>query len=313
MSATIAVTGATGYIGRFVVEILQQRGCTVRALARPVSNRSGFSAPVGWIEGDLRAAEALHTLVAGAEAVVHLAYEHIPGRFRGGEGADLAAWLDANLHGSLRLLSAAHTAGVPRFIFLSSRAVFSHPLPGRQLDETHPTAPDSHYGAYKAAFEGFLDSFAATTGMSTAALRATGVYGITWPVARSKWWEIVRTVVEGGNVSSSRGGTEVHGADIARAVWALLEKDEIGGAYHLSDLYVTQREIVRLARRAANRPGPLPPAPAAPPANLLACRRLGELGIQLGGVPALEATIAAMVQLAVEQRTQGQAAQEPAT
>lgn len=298
MNGSIAVTGATGYVGRFVVDELQRRGCTVRALARPGSDRDGFAAPIEWLEGDLRSPDALAALADGAEAVVHLAYEHVPGRYRGGEGDDLAAWLDANLTGSLRLLMAARDAGVKRFVFLSSRAVFSHTEPGRQLDESHPTAPDSHYGAYKAAVESFLSSFAASGGMTTAALRATGVYGVNRPVERSKWWDIVRTVVAGGEVTSTRGGTEVHGLDAARAVYALLERPDRGGVFHLSDLYVTHRDIVRLARRYAKRPGSLPAAPPAPVANPLACRRLRSLGVTLGGVPLLEATVAQLVQAA---------------
>jgi len=298
MNGIITVTGATGYVGRFVVDELLRRNCAVRALARPGSDRDGFSAPIEWREGDLRSPDALAALAVGAEAIVHLAYEHVPGRYRGGEGADLAAWLDANLIGSLRLLIAARAAGVKRFVFLSSRAVFSRTEPGRLLDESHPTAPDSHYGAYKAAVEAFLNSFAAAGGMTTAALRATGVYGLTRPVERSKWWNIVHTVVAGGQVTSTRGGTEVHGADAARAVYALLERADLGGVFHLSDLYVTHRDIVRLARRYAKRPGLLPAAPSTPIANPLVCRRLHSLGVTLGGVPLLEDTVAQLVQAA---------------
>lgn len=302
MSGVIAVTGAAGYVGRFVTAEVQRRGRNVRGLARPGSDCSGFAFPIEWIEGDLRSPDALRTLVDGAEAVVHLAYEHVPGRFRGGEGENLTAWLDANLAGSLHLLIAARDAGVRRFIFLSSRAVFSRTEPGRLLDESHPTAPDSHYGAYKAAVEAFLSSFAAE-GMATASVRATGVYGVTWPVERSKWWEIVRATVAGEEAPSTRGGTEVHGADVGRSVWALLERPELGGVFHISDLYVTDRHIVRLARRYANMPrageprSRLQAAPPAPPANPLACRRLNELGVTLGGLPALEATVAELVRL----------------
>ncbi|NDJ78713.1 MAG: NAD(P)-dependent oxidoreductase [Chloroflexi bacterium] len=295
----VAVTGATGYVGRFVIAELQRQGVLVQALARPASDRGGFAAPVAWVTGDLRAEQALVQLVSGADAVVHLAYEHVPGRYRGGEGADLAAWLDANLTGSLRLLLAARDAGVRRFVFLSSRAVFSHTGPGRALDESHPTAPDTHYGAYKAAVEAFLRSFAHVKGMQTAAIRATGVYGLTWLVQRSKWWDLIQAVLSGQVVTSTRGGTEVHGEDVARVVWSLLQQPVLTtDVIHLSDLYVTHRDIVRLAREYADRPGPLPDPPISPPCNVLVCRRLAELGITLGGWPALERTIAALVHAA---------------
>lgn len=294
-----AITGATGYVGRFVTAELQRRGMTVRALARPGSDRSGFAEAPEWVEGDLRAQAALARLVDGADAVVHLAYEHVPGRYRGGEGEDLPAWLEANLNGSLRLLLAARAAGVQRFIFLSSRAVFSRTEPGRELDETHPVSPDTHYGAYKAAVEAFLRSFAHSSAMQTCAVRATGVYGITWPPQRSKWWGLVQAVLKDEPILSSGGGTEVYGGDVARVIAHLLTAEIAGiDAVHLSDLYVTHREVVRLARAFAGRPGPLPPAPSAPPQNVLVSRVLPQLGLTLGGSAQLEAVIAEMVRAA---------------
>lgn len=295
----VAVTGATGYVGRFVVAELQRHGVRVRALARPQSERGGFAAPPEWVTGDLREADTLAAFVQGADAVVHLAYAHAPGRYRGGEGegqAALADWLDANVNGSLRLLLAAQAAAVGRVVFLSSRAVFSRTEPGRVLDETHPTSPDTHYGAYKVAVEGFLQSFAHVAGMKSCTVRATGVYGLTWPVERSKWWGLVSAVVHGAEITSCGGGTEVHGADVARVIWRYLASPaRATEVIHLSDGYVTHREVVRLARAIGGRPGPLPPEPPAPPANPLACRRLAEMGLTLGGAAALEATVAALV------------------
>jgi UDP-glucose 4-epimerase len=296
----VALTGMTGYIGRFVVRELAQQGVIIRALARPESDRDGFPESIEWIAGDLTDEDALATLVAGADAVVHMAYAHVPGKYRGGEGDDLPAWLNANLTGSLRLLTAAKAAGVGRFVFLSSRAVFSHTEPGRDLDEQHPTSPDTHYGAYKAAVEAFLQSFARVSDMKTFSVRATGVYGVTWPVERSKWWPLVQTVLAGEPITSTRGGTEVYGGDVARVIWALLNRPELeSGPVHLSDLVVTHRDIVRLVRQYATLPGPLPDPPAAPPENMMVSRRLAELGITLSGWPAVEATIAALVQAAM--------------
>ncbi len=302
----VAVTGATGYVGRFVVAELQQQGYAVRALARPASNRVGFAAPPEWVEGDLCERDGLARFVQGASAVVHLAYAHVPGRYRGGEGDDLAGWLDANLHGSLRLLEAAAAAGVERFVFLSSRAVFSRTEPGRVLDESHPTSPDSHYGAAKVAVEAFLQSYAQRTGMTCCAVRATGIYGLTWPVENSKWWPLVRAVVNGSGELASGGGTEVHGADVARVIRHWLQQPAPAfDLIHLSDGFVSQREVVRLAREASGCPGPLP-AEAPPPANPLVCRRLGELGLELGGAPLLHATVAELVRVVQAQQAQQQ-------
>jgi nucleoside-diphosphate-sugar epimerase len=292
----IAVTGATGYVGRFVVAELQRQGEAIRALSRSGSNRGGFAGEIEWVDGNLSDLDALRRLTEHADAVIHLAYEHVSGRYRGGEGHDLAGWIDANVNGSLRLLMAARAANVGRFIFLSSRAVFSQIEPGRALDESHPTSPDTHYGAYKVAVEAFLRSFASTGNMKTASLRATGVYGLTWPVERSKWWGLIQALLADQPITAAGGGTEVHGADVARVVTDLLRRDDYTfDIIHLSDLFVTDHDVVRLARAYANQPGELPPLPAHPPKNVLVCRRLQELGITLGGQALLEETIAELV------------------
>lgn len=302
MTRVIAVTGATGYVGRFVVAALQREGLTVRALTRQQSDPGGFDGPVTWVRGGLLDADALAVLVDGAEAVIHLAYEHVPGRYRGGEGDNLGAWIEANVGGSLRLLLAAQAAGAEKFIFLSSRAVFSRTEPGRELDETHPTSPDTHYGAYKVAVEAFLSSTASVSRIRTYAIRATGVYGMTWPVERSKWWGLVNAVLQGETPAAARGGTEVHGEDVARVVWEIVRQPDVRpGAFHLSDLYVTERDLVQMIRRLAGIPGPLPPAPAAPPVNVLVSHRLAELGVTLGGPPLLERTLAQLIEAARKQ------------
>ncbi len=295
---TIAVTGATGYVGRFVVAELQTRGMQIRALSRATSDRSGFTQPIDWITGDLRNENAIHQLVKNADAVVHLAYEHVPGKYRDGEGSDLPTWLDANLNGSLRLLQASAQAGVKRFIFLSSRAVFSRTEPNQVLDEHHPISPDTHYGAYKAAVESFLQSFAHTAKMSTCSIRATGIYGLTHPVECSKWWELVQAVLHDKPVTSNRGGTEVHGTDVANVIATLLTRPKLDiPVLHLSDLYVTTREIVRLAQSFSGHSGELPPdSPAAN--NVMTSRYLADVGIMLGGRPLLERTIAELVKAA---------------
>ncbi|MBI1279809.1 MAG: NAD-dependent epimerase/dehydratase family protein [Anaerolineaceae bacterium] len=297
----IAITGATGYVGRFVAAELQHRGMQVRALSRAHSDRSGFAQPVEWVTGDLRDENAIHQLVQNVDAVVHLAYEHVPGKYRDGEGDNLPAWLDANLNGSLRLLQASAQAGVKRFIFLSSRAVFSRTEAGRVLDENHPISPDSHYGAYKAAVESFLQSFAHTANMSTCSVRATGVYGLTHPVERSKWWELVQAVLNDHPINTNRGGTEVHGADVAKAIVVLLTRPKLDiPVLHLSDLYVTTGEIVRIAQALSGHAGELPP-PSPEPINVMVSRYLADLGIMLGGTPLLEKTIGELVQAAKSQ------------
>ncbi|MEM7128139.1 MAG: NAD(P)-dependent oxidoreductase [Chloroflexota bacterium] len=303
MGKIVAVTGATGYVGRFVVPLLARQGIEVRVLARPTSNRDGFPAGIDWVLGDLLDPIVRQTLVSRADVVVHLAYSHVPGRYRGGEGDDLSAWLSINLTGTLELMLEARNASVAQFIFLSSRAVFSHTEKGRVLDESHPTSPDTHYGAYKAAIESMLRSFGAVEGMQTTAVRATGIYGLIWPVEQSKWWHLIQSVMADKVDLGNRGGTEVHGRDVARTILKLVQSPELApDIVHLSDLYVTNRRIVEIAREIANRPGPLPPPSDTAMTNVLVCNRLSELGIELGGEPLLRETIRELVRATESQQ-----------
>lgn len=295
----VAVTGATGYIGRFLIQELTQHNVTIRALARPSTNRNGFDTPIEWINGSLSNPNDLANLVDGASAVVHLAYEHVPGRYRGGEGDDLAGWLNVNVNGTLQLLLAARAAKVKKFIFLSSRAVFSHTEAGRELDETHPISPNTHYGAYKAAVEAFLKSFASVEGMQTVSVRATGVYGLTYPLERTKWYDLVATVLRGDPITTRRGGTEVHGADVARTIWTLINQPKVtADIVHLSDLYITHRQLVELIQEMTGVNETLPLPPENPPNNLLACHAIESLGVELGGLPLLRQTLCELINAA---------------
>src|SRR5687767_15845076 len=95
----------------------------VRAWRRRSSDLTGLPDAVEWIEGELGSAEATASLLDGADMLVHCALDHLPGRFRGGEG-DLPHYLRINVGEGLALLAAARSAGVKRCVVLSSRAVF---------------------------------------------------------------------------------------------------------------------------------------------------------------------------------------------
>lgn len=113
----IAVTGATGFIGHYIVRRLAADGHVLRCWYRPTSDRTGFEAvgsSLEWVEGGLNDAAASRALVAGCDAVVHAALYRQGSGFRGAEG-ELIHFVEQNVIGTLRLIEAARDAGVSRF------------------------------------------------------------------------------------------------------------------------------------------------------------------------------------------------------
>ncbi len=287
----VSLTGATGIVGRFIAARLAREGCDIVALARPGSDRTSFDFPVTWIEGDLDSEASVQSLAEGADALVHSAYDHLPGLYRGGEGDDVEGFWRTNVLGSLRLLHAANGCDVGRIVVLSSRAVFGRPSRTRVGDD-HPTSPDTHYGAHKVALEGLASVYPHTT-----CIRPTGIYGITHPASRSKWFDMARDVIAGRPITTERTSTEVHGDDVAAAVWLLLtarDADVAGRSFNCSDIVVSTREIAERMYATHGIPRgsrPALPEELPPPDIIMRCDGLGDLGWGPGGRRRLGTTI----------------------
>ena len=123
----IAVTGATGFLGRYLVHHLAEKGHLLRCWHRPGSDRRGFENQAGaieWLPGSLGEEAAARELVRGTDAVVHAAVQWQEPRNRGrGSPGVASVFFGVNLTGSLQLFQAAFDAGVPRFVFISTCAV----------------------------------------------------------------------------------------------------------------------------------------------------------------------------------------------
>ncbi len=297
----IAVTGATGFLGRYIVSHLAGAGHRLICWHRATSDLGHFpsSIPPGaltWIEGSLNDERAGRELVTGVDAVVHAALDHPSGGFRGDEG-DVLEFVERNVVGTLRLIEQARQAKVGRFIFISSCAVHDVILSDRPLDETHPTWSTNHYGAHKAAIESFVTSFGLGRRFPICALRPTGIYGLAHPPRASKWYGLVRDVVEEKPVDCVRGGKEVHAADVAKAVELLLNADSnaiTGQMFNCYDRYVSEYEVARIAQRISGSNGAIH-GEETHPKHQIVTDKIQSLGMRFGGSPLLDHTIAQLV------------------
>src|SRR5687768_13490514 len=107
----IAITGATGFIGRYLVRHLAAGGHQLSCWFRPDSERGGFgsaTSAIEWLPGSLGDAAATRELVRGADAVVHGAVQWQGPRNRGGGSHGAAdVFFEVNLAGTLQLFRAA--------------------------------------------------------------------------------------------------------------------------------------------------------------------------------------------------------------
>ena len=113
---TIAITGATGFVGAAVTRRLAAAGRNIQALVRPVSIRKRPSGiDVRWIKGDLEDTDNLRRLIDGADTLIHCA-----GAVR---GASRAHFNRVNVDGTARLVElAVHQHPMPNFLLISSLA-----------------------------------------------------------------------------------------------------------------------------------------------------------------------------------------------
>lgn len=291
----ILVSGGTGLVGRFIVEDLVGQGYEVTVGGRTEPAEGFFSRPVGFttlsLDPDIDQSRAFE----GIAHFIHAAFDHLPGKYRGGEGGDPDGFRTRNRDGTIRLFETARREGVRRCVFLSSRAVYGVQSPGSVLTEDTPPNPDTLYGKVKLLAEQALAAMARPD-FVTASLRVTGVYGAALPGQPHKWDELFADYLAGRPVEP-RLGTEVHGRDVARAVRLLLELAP--GAvnsqvFNVSDLLLDRRDLLVLLQQSTGCPHPLPATTDAAGHNEMDTERLRNLGWRPGGKALLRATIGEM-------------------
>jgi nucleoside-diphosphate-sugar epimerase len=183
-------------------------------------------------------------------------------------------------------------------VFISTCAVHEKILPGRTLDETHPTSPTSHYGAQKAAIEQFVHSFGWGRGYDICALRPTGVYGFAHPADQSKWFDLVHDVVQGRDVECRSGGKEVHAADVAKAAGLLLTAPGIAGEeYNCYDRYISEYDVATIAKELTESKSVIHGGQKSPK-NQIVTDKLRALGMTFGGDALLRTAVQQLVEAA---------------
>ena len=226
----ILVTGATGFIGSFIVEEALRRDMEVWAAVRPTSSRRYLQDErIHFIELDLSSEERLIEQMRGHEFqyVVHAA------------GATKCINRDdffrTNTLGTQNLVEALLKLNMPlkRFVFISSLSVCGdiHELDREPLRPTDTPLPNTAYGRSKLKAERML---AEVPGLNYVVLRPTGVYG-----PREKDYFLMAKSIK-QHVDFAVGFkpqilTFIYVRDLVEAAFLALNRGKRGAIYHLSD------------------------------------------------------------------------------
>ena len=297
------ISGGTGYVGRFIVEECLNEGMDVVVLGRTPPVRGYFSGRTEFFQSELGMNINYQDVFDGADYFIHAAFDHVPGRYRGGEGNDPKSFAFKNLGGSAALLKQAKSAGVKRAVFLSSRAVYGNQEPGVDLYETDPARPDTLYGKVKFEVENILTKMSSPDFMGTS-LRITGVYGPAGPGKSHKWEPLFKAFLSGQPVPP-RIATEVHGEDVARAVTQVLKAGPdhvLGRILNVSDMAIDRRDILGPIKAKTQSPHELPEAGDRSLLNPMNCDRLKRLEWRAGGFAKLSLSLDKMISSFLSQK-----------
>ncbi|QFU08719.1 GDP-6-deoxy-D-mannose reductase [Rhodobacteraceae bacterium THAF1] len=264
----VVVSGATGLVGHPIAAYLANAGHKVTTLGRRPSPLG--LAHIEWSLG------ADCPDLCFADALVHAAFDHVPGRYRGGEGADPDGFIQRNLDGTRDLFDAARDS---KIVFLSSRAVYGRPPPGTRLSEDMTPQPDTLYGILKRDIE------VEVTARSGVSLRTTGVYGPA-PPGREHKWSTLFSAFRAGRPIVPRVGTEVHADDVAAAVGIAILRRE-ADILNVSDIVIDRRDLLSAYMDVTGHRGDLPPRAEAGEVCEMETDRLRNLGWAPRGVDGL--------------------------
>jgi nucleoside-diphosphate-sugar epimerase len=189
-SATVLVTGATGFLGQTIAQALEDRAFPV---VRGSRHRAEMVLGKRWVTyGPITADTDWSRALEGVDRVVHLAgVAHLPDNAPR-PAAD--ATYEVNTRGTERLAHCAAQQGVRRFVFVSTALVHEARSDDLPITETDPVRPVGAYAQSKAMAEQRLAEAAAGSGMDYVVLRPSLVYG---PGAGGNFGRLYRWVRSG--------------------------------------------------------------------------------------------------------------------
>jgi nucleoside-diphosphate-sugar epimerase len=247
----IAITGATGFLGRYITLALLSHRARVVGVVRDPSRRPDLAARgVEFRVADLRDEAALVRSFEGTDAIVANA-GLIPGRGQ-------PRYAETNVIGTENVMTAAHKAGVRRMVLVSSVAVYRFNRrnvaeDGALISEHSRLLPMRAYRVSKLLGERAARRLAAQYSIGLTVVRPGQLYGAFdafLPTIRRLWQGPIAFVPYGFRIPMA------YGRDVATAIVRCLEKDDTtGSTFNLTGPDRPWQDLVQAWREAGGHVG----------------------------------------------------------
>ncbi len=217
----ILVTGATGFIGRHVVDLLKQSGHQVATISKTA--------------GDYLSPDFCREAVDGKEVVIHLAWKGVPHTSNEAPAEDVTQ----NVTGSIMLMQACVAAKVSRFIFMSSGGTVYGTPESIPIRESHRFQPISSYGITKLTVERYLHCFHESQGLDCLILRGANAYGPGQNFSRGQGviGQWLNNLINGKAIRIYGDGSQirdfVYVEDLAEAIGCAVERGDAGSILNI--------------------------------------------------------------------------------
>lgn len=227
---TVLVTGAAGFLGGHLVDLLVERGESVRIFTRPGEDITRLvNLGVEVCQGDLTDRLSVAAALVGVDRVLHCAA-------RTGPWGPLAEYEQINIYGTKTLVEAAMAANVRRIVHVSSITAHGVDIHGT-ADETAPLNGGSDpYSKTKAASERLLQQLIRDKGAPVTIVRPGLIYG---PRDTNSFARFTRMIQQGKMVIIGSGRNAlplIHVQDVARGIVLAGDSEQaIGRAYLLTN------------------------------------------------------------------------------
>jgi nucleoside-diphosphate-sugar epimerase len=226
---TVVVTGGGGYVGAVLVPKLLERGHRVRVIdlflfGAPEDVLPRDNPALECLQADIRDEAALRQVLAGADAVIHLACISNDPSFE----LDPALSRSINFDAFEPLVRLSKESGVRRFVYASTSSVYGV-SDAPEVTEEHPLVPLTDYNKYKGLCEPILSRYQ-SSGFTTVTIRPATVCGYSPRQRLDLTVNILTNLAVNNRKITIFGGTQkrpnIHIDDIAELYVELLERED---------------------------------------------------------------------------------------